>query len=276
MIRINLHIHSTCSDGAFAPSELACLLHKHKVAVASLTDHDTVDGVVPFLSGCRRFNIRGVPGIELSSTSPKGELHILGYRFDLDSPELDEVLAQYRSARRKRNWEICERLRGLGISISMADVEAHARGIVGRPHIAQALWERGYALSIRDAFSRYLGQGGSAYVSRSLLSTEDAIRVIREAGGLPVWAHPFSSLTDPRDFEPVLDRLKEMGLWGVECWFQGAEPAQTWRCLNESGKRGLYTTAGTDFHGHPGHPARISGCLVRDDLLPWARFCGWL
>ena len=100
------------------------------------------------------FNIRGVPGIELSSTSPKGELHILGYRFDLDSPGLVEVLAQYRSARRKRNWEICERLRRLGISISMEDIEAHARGIVGRPHIAQALWERGYALSIRDAFSR--------------------------------------------------------------------------------------------------------------------------
>ena len=97
MIRINLHIHSTCSDGAFAPSELACLLHKHKVAVASLTDHDTVDGVVPFLSGCRRFNIRGVPGIELSSTSPKGELHILGYRFDLDSPELDEVYSDRKS-----------------------------------------------------------------------------------------------------------------------------------------------------------------------------------
>ena len=86
---------------------------------------------MPFLSGCRRFNIRGVPGIELSSTSPKGELHILGYRFDLDSPGLGEVLAQYRNARRKRNWEICERLRRLGISISMEDIEAHARGIVG-------------------------------------------------------------------------------------------------------------------------------------------------
>ena len=276
MIRINLHIHSTCSDGAFPPSELACLLHKHKVAVASLTDHDTVDGVMPFLSGCHRFNIRGVPGIELSSTSPKGELHILGYRFDLDSPGLGEVLAQYRNARRKRNWEICERLRRLGISISMEDIEAHARGIVGRPHIAQALWERGYALSIRDAFSRYLGRGGSAYVSRSPLSTEDAIRVIREARGLPVWAHPLSSLTDPKDFEPVLDRLKEMGLWGVECWFHGAEPMQTWRCLNEAERRKLYTTAGTDFHGRPEHTAKISGCLVRDDLLPWARFCGWL
>ena len=142
--------------------------------------------------------------------------------------------------------------------------------------LAQALWERRYAPSVRDAFSRYIGQGGSAYVSRSLLPTEDAIRVIREAGGLPVWAHPLSSLTDPKDFEPLLDRLKEMGLWGVECWFQGADSAQTWRCLNESGKRGLYTTAGTDFHGRPGHPAKISGCLVRDDLLPWARFCGGL
>ncbi len=276
MLRINLHIHSTCSDGALAPSELVRLLHKHKVSVASLTDHDTVEGVGPFLAGCRRFRIRGVSGLELSSAAPEGELHILGYRFDVDSPSLGEVLERYRVARQERNREIFERLRSLGISISMGDVEAHARGVVGRPHIAQALWEGGYASSVREAFARYLGQGGSAYVSRFLLSTEEAIRAVRQAGGLPVWAHPLNSLADPGDFEPVLDRLKEMGLWGLECWFQGADTAQTWRCLNAAGKRGLYATAGTDFHGRPGHPARISGCLVEDDLLPWARFCGGL
>lgn len=200
----------------------------------------------------------------------------MGYRFDIDAPGLAAVITRYRSARRERNLEICERLQALGVSVSMSDIEARAKGTVGRPHIAQALLERGYASSIREAFARYLGRGAAAYVSRFLLPVEEAIRVIRESGGLPVWAHPLSSLSNPNDFEPLLDRLKAMGLWGVECWFQGAKTAQVWRCRNESGKRGLYATAGTDFHGLPGHPARISGWLVEEDLLPWARFCGGL
>ena len=276
MLRINLHLHSTSSDGALAPSELASLLHRERVVVAALTDHDTLDGVAPFLAGCRRSRVRGVSGVELSSSAPEGELHILGYRFDIDAPGLAAVITRYRSARRERNLEICERLRALGVSISMSDIEARAKGTVGRPHIAQALLERGYASSIREAFARYLGRGAAAYVSRFLLPVEEAIRVIRESGGLPVWAHPLSSLSNPNDFEPLLDRLKAMGLWGVECWFQGAKTAQIWRCRNESRKRGLYATAGTDFHGLPGHPARISGWLVEEDLLPWARFCGGL
>ena len=276
MLRVNLHIHSTNSDGALAPPELVRLLHRHKVAVASLTDHDTVEGVAPFLAGCRRFRIRGVAGIELSSSAPEGELHILGYRFNLDAPGLGAVMERYRNARFERNNAICERLRALGIPIGMEDVEPLALGVVGRPHIAQALWERGVVSSIQEAFARYLGRGGSAYVSRFLLPVEEAIRVVLEAGGLPVWAHPLNSLDDPNDFEPLLDRLRAMGLWGVECWFQGTDTAKTWRCLNESGKRGLYATAGTDFHGRPGHPAKISGWLVDEDLLPWARFCGGL
>lgn len=276
MLRINLHIHSTFSDGALAPRELAASLHKHKVTVAALTDHDTVEGVGTFLACCRRFRIRGVSGVELSSSAPEGELHILGYRFDLASPGLNAVMERYRAARRERNEEICARLRALGLSISMRDIEAHARGVVGRPHIAQALLERGDVHSVREAFARYLGRDGAAYVSRFLLPVEEAVRTVREAGGLPVLAHPLTSLSNPNDLEPVLDRLKDVGLWGVECWFQGATTVQTWRCLNESGKRGLYATAGTDFHGNPGHQAKISGCLVEDDLLPWARFCGGL
>ncbi|RRD64038.1 PHP domain-containing protein [Fretibacterium sp. OH1220_COT-178] len=277
MIRINLHIHSTCSDGAFGPLELVRLLRRHKVAVASLTDHDTAEGVVPFLAGCRRQGIRGVAGVELSSDSPEGELHILGYRFDLSSPELSALMERSRVARRERNLAICELLNGLGIPIVMEEIEAVAGGrVVGRPHIAQVLRERGHVASVREAFVRYLGRGAAAYVPRSLSPVEECIRVVRAAGGLPVWAHPLVSLPDPDRFEPVLDRLKGMGLWGVECWFQGADTAQVLRCLTQSGRRGLYATGGSDFHGRPGHPARIAGCLVEDDLLPWARFCGGL
>ena len=98
--------------------------------------------------------------------------------------------------------------------------------------------------------------------------------MIRAAGGLPVWAHPLASLDEPGKLESILDSLKEMGLWGLECWFLGATPAMTYRCLVEAGRRGLYQTAGTDFHGRPGHTGSIAGCVVEDDLLPWAWFCG--
>ncbi|MCR5346527.1 MAG: PHP domain-containing protein [Fretibacterium sp.] len=275
MIRINLHTHSTCSDGDFSPSELVHLLSRHKVAVAALTDHDTVTGVPVFLASCHSRGIRGVAGCEFSSRSTEGdELHILGYRFNLGAPALQEALARYQSARTARNAAICEKLTSLGLPVTLEEAEARSGGqVVGRPHIAQVLRDKGRVSTLHEAFVRYLGTGAAAFVPRDLPPTEDVIRLILEAGGLPVWAHPLKSLSDTDRFPVVLDTLKESGLWGVECWFHGSSSAQTLLCLNEAGRRGLYATAGTDFHGR-GHGAGIAGHVVEDDLLPWARFCG--
>ena len=282
MLRVNLHLHSTCSDGTCPPPELVRLLSLHGVAVASLTDHDTAEGVPAFLAACRKRGIRGVAGVELSSylETPTGgpgpdELHILGYRFDLKDPALNAAFAHCVEGRRRRNEAICHKLTALGFPVSLEEVEARAGdGVTGRPHIAQVLLDKGYVPTRRDAFARYLGEGGAAYVPRELPSSEEVIRLILEAGGLPVWAHPLNSLSDPDGFEDVLDRLGNAGLWGVECWFHGSTPAQTLRCLMAAGRRGLYATAGTDFHGRAGHSAKIAGRVVPDDVLPWARFCG--
>ena len=261
------------------------MLSRHGVSVASLTDHDTIRGVPSFLAGCRRRGIRGVAGVELSSRltgmSPEengAELHILGYRFGLKSPALREAFVRYQEGRERRNAAICERLTSLGLPVSLEEAAARAGsdGVVGRPHIAQVLLDKGLTPTLKEAFVRWLGEGAAAFIPRDLPSTEDTIRLILEAGGLPVWAHPLKSLSDPGRFEAVLDRLKGWGLWGVECWFHGATQAQTFLCLNEAGRRGLYPTAGTDFHGRAGHSARISGRVVDEALLPWARFCGGL
>ncbi|MCR4819335.1 MAG: PHP domain-containing protein [Fretibacterium sp.] len=274
MIRINLHMHSTCSDGDCSPLELVRLLSLHKVSVASLTDHDTIEGVPVFLAACHSRGIRGVSGCEFSSRYHEDELHILGYRFDPETPALREALARYQASRTLRNAAICEKLSALGISVTLKEAEARAGGkVVGRPHIARVLQDKGYVPTLHEAFMRYLKTGAAAFVPRDLPQAGDVIRLIRETGGLPVWAHPLKSLSEPDSFPAVLDFLKESGLWGVECWFHGSSSAQTFLCLNEAGRRGLYATAGTDFHGSR-HGAGIAGHVVEDDLLPWARFCG--
>ena len=274
MIRINLHMHSTCSDGDFSPLELVRLLSLHKVSVAALTDHDTVEGVPVFLSACHSKEIRGVVGCEFSSCYRGDELHILGYRFEQDAPVLREAFGRYQASRRARNVAICEKLTALGLPVTLEEAEALAGGhIVGRPHIAQVLRNKGRVATLHEAFVRYLATGAAAFVPRDLPAAEEVIRLIHEAGGLPVWAHPLKSLSKPDSFPSVLDALKEAGLWGVECWFHGASSAGTLFCLNEAGRRGLCATAGTDFHGR-GHGAGIAGHVVEDDLLPWARFCG--
>ena len=281
MLRVNLHLHSACSDGVYPPAELVRLLSLHGVSVAALTDHDTAAGVPAFLAACRRKGIRGVAGVELSSrlagTEEDGaELHILGYRFDLQNPAMNAAFARYSEGRRRRNAAICDRLSALGLPVSLEEVLARAGNpdVAGRPHIAQVLLDKGRVPTLKDAFTRWLGEGAAAFVPRDLPSTEETIRLIREAGGLPVWAHPLKSLSHPGNFGAILDRLREAGLWGVECWFHGASQAQTLLCLNEAGRRGLYATAGTDFHGRAGHSAKISGRVVDDGILPWARFCG--
>ena len=276
MIRVNLHIHSTCSDGLYSPLELVRLLSLNRVSIAALTDHDTVEGVPAFMAGCHKRGIRAVTGVEMSTRFPDGdELHILGYRFDLENPELRKVFEFYSRTRRQRNMAICQRLTELGIPVSIEEVEARSGGgVVGRPHIAQVLLDRGCVATPGEAFARYLGRKGAAFVPRELLSSGEVVELIRNAGGLPVWAHPLGSLSREDDLTPVMDSLKNRGLWGVECWFHGASSGEVLKCLWEAGDRGLYPTAGTDFHGHPGHSAGVSGRLVEDDLLPWARFCG--
>jgi predicted metal-dependent phosphoesterase TrpH len=250
-------------------------LRAKKVVVASLTDHDTIDGVKDFLTQCRKVSIKAVPGVELSAAYD-GVLHILGYRFDAENETLLSALEQNRRGREVRNVLICEKLRALGFDITLEEAASYAGAdVVGRPHIAMALWNKGYVPNVKAAFDRYLKRGAEAYVPRTLLSPEECIRLIREAGGLAVLAHPRQTAPDLDDLLPVLSRLKSNGLWGLECWSSGNDTTEIYRCLEIAASFSLAPTAGSDFHGN-GHSSASVGVMVREDLLPWSHLCGGL
>jgi predicted metal-dependent phosphoesterase TrpH len=274
MLKIDLHIHSTFSDGVFFPSELVKRLKTCRIVVASLTDHDTTDGVGEFLALCRKASVKGVAGVELSASYEK-VLHILGYRFDTANPALQSALEKNRNARDDRNVLIFEKLRALGFDVVLEEAAAFANGVVGRPHIARTLWSKGYVPDIKAAFDMYLKRGAAAYVPRRLLPPEECVRLIQEAGGLPVMSHPRQTAPDLDDLQPILSRLKEAGLWGLECWSQGNSPADVYRLLGIAANSGLFPTAGSDFHGG-GHAGPAMGVIVGEDILPWAHLCGGL
>ncbi|GHS89917.1 phosphatase [Synergistales bacterium] len=275
MIRIDLHLHSFFSDGELSPAELVLSLKKWGVSVAALTDHDTTDGVELFLARCRSALIKGVVGVEVSAAYD-GVLHITGYRFDLKNKALQDALEKNRSARYKRNIHICERLRELGFDITLEEVRLCAGSdVVGRPHIALTMVNKGYVPNINSAFERYLTRGAAAYASRPLLPPEDCIGVLRDSGGFPVLAHPLQTTPDLDDLPPVLRRLKDAGLWGMECWFPGASRSAVYRCLELAREFGLHPAAGSDFHGI-GRVGKHVGVAVTEDLLPWAVLCGGL
>jgi predicted metal-dependent phosphoesterase TrpH len=279
LLKIDLHLHSSFSDGVLPPEKLVSLLREKKVAVASLTDHDTAEGVGLFLSRCRKLAIKGIAGVELSAAY-KGVLHVLGYRFDPENEILRSALERNRQARDARNLLICEKLRDLGLSISIEEVRAYAGSegdgrAVGRPHMARVLWSKGYVPSVKAAFDKYLGRGGAAYVPRPLLPPEECIRVIRQGGGLPVLAHPRQTTPDLDQLPSLLGRLKNDGLWGLECWSPGNSAAEIYRCLQIAASFDLVPTGGSDFHGG-GHSSVSVGVVVREDLLPWAHLCGGL
>ena len=274
MLKIDLHLHSSFSDGVFSPRELVERLKTRRVVVASLTDHDTTDGVSGFLALCRKSSIKGVAGVELSASYP-GILHILGYRFDVANQALRNALEKNRNAREIRNASIIEKLQELGFDVSLEEAAALADGVVGRPHIAQALWSKGYVPNLKAAFDKYLKRGGAAYVPRLRLPPEECLSLIHEAGGLPVLAHPRQTTTDLDELALILRRLKDAGLWGLECWSTGNKPADVYCLLEIAAAFGLFPTAGSDFHGGA-HASVEAGVIVGEDILPWGRLCGGL
>ncbi|MDR2523853.1 MAG: PHP domain-containing protein [Synergistaceae bacterium] len=277
MLKVDLHLHSSFSDGTLPPRALARTLKEKRICVASLTDHDTVDGVEVFLAACRKLSIRGVSGVEFSAAH-EGVLHILGYAFDPHDETLRAALERNRDSRNLRNVQICEKLRALGCNIALEEAETLAKATgsssVGRPHIAQVLYAKGCVPNVQAAFDKYLKRGAPAHVFQPFLAAEECLRLLRGAGGLPVLAHPRQT-TSLDELPPLLARLKDAGLWGLECWSPGSSPAEVYRSLELAAVFGLYPTAGSDFHGKK-HGTSSVGVLVTEDALPWARLCGGL
>lgn len=253
---IDLHIHSTASDGTLTPADIIALALRLRLGAISITDHDSI-------AGCREALLNGIPdelgfltGVEISAEPPPsypgaGSIHILGYGIRLDDPELNRTLEKLQDARKDRNPQIIARLTKLGIAIRLEEVEREAGdGQPGRPHIAKLLVEKGIVRTIDDAFDRYLGKGKPAYVDKYRIESSQAIGLINAAGGIPVLAHPcLLELEDDQQLDEILREMISMGLKGVEVYFSGHTPEQT-RWYAELAKRhDLLMSGGTDFHG---------------------------
>jgi len=269
LIRVDLHTHSVFSDGTLTPEELVKKAKRRGVSVLSLTDHDTTAGLKVFVKSCSGFGVRGVTGVELSAESP-WTLHILGYQIS-PNEALESDLRKIREHRDCRNVEICKKLQHLGYGIQMEEVQKEAGGdVVARPHIARVLIRKGIARDQRHAFAAFLGKGAAAYVPRVRLTAEQCIARIRESGGVAVLAHPGEMRLGDDALEVEISRLRDKGLWGLECWSPRNDAGSTFKYLCIAGKFGLFPTAGSDFHG-ANRPGVDLGVVVESDLLPWAR-----
>ena len=241
---VDLHAHSTASDGAATPSEFVSAARQAGLAAVALTDHDTVAGVRSAVAEGERLGVRVIAGVELSAVDASGETHLLGLHLrDFDA--LDARLAELRDMRRTRAERIVQRLNALGVRVTMDDVLAQAAGgAIGRPHVARALIANGWAGDIRAAFDRYLAAGRPAYVAKERLSIADAIAMVHRAAGLAVLAHPGSAATAER-----VKGLAAVGLDGVEVRHPSHDEAEIARILSLTERLGLVPSGGSDWHG---------------------------
>jgi len=250
MARLDLHLHTTHSDGSLSPTEVLALAHKAGVTALAITDHDITTGIPEALETGARLGIDVIPGVEISSRFGESELHILGYFLDWQDPTLNTRLAELRASRHRRNPQIVERLRALGCDLTYDEVkELAGTESVGRPHIAQVLMRKGYVKSAKEAFDRFLAQGKPAYVPRELPEPVEAMGWIRAAKGVPVLAHPLWAKQNDAGLFALCGRLKAEGLGGMEVHYSTHNPKQTAELLDIATRLDLLVTGGSDFHG---------------------------
>jgi predicted metal-dependent phosphoesterase TrpH len=244
---VDLHIHSTASDGRLTPAAIINKAVEIGLKVISITDHDSIDGIKSALEAVKSSpDLTFIPGVELSTDLADGEAHILGYFIDYASPVLEKELVRFRDSRLGRAERMVAKLGELGIDIDWARVQEIAGdGAIGRPHIAQAMLEKGYIKTFEEAFDKYIGHGGPAYVEREKVTPEEAVALVLRAKGLPVLAHPFT-VKNP---EAMVISLKVVGLIGIEAYYKDNTPEQTEATLELAEKYDLIATGGTDYHG---------------------------
>jgi predicted metal-dependent phosphoesterase TrpH len=251
MSAIDLHVHTTASDGTMSPAEVVRYAKGKKVLTIAITDHDTIEGLREGMQEGEKIGLEVIPGTELSVHSPRGTMHLLGYYIDPLDTALANKLTVLQQARVERNLKVVEKLHALGIPVELAEVKAAPEdGQIGRPHFARTLVEKGYARNIQDAFDRYLRKGGPAYVEKFRFSPEEAIYFIAKAGGITVLAHPFTlGQLQPNDLESLIVELKEKGLDGIEVYYPEHSEGQKKLYRHLAQQYGLVSTGGSDFHG---------------------------
>ena len=245
-MKADLHLHTTASDGRLEPREIVHLAVKVGLDVIAITDHDTIDGVALALTAAKAFpSLMVIPGVEINTDVPDGEVHVLGYFIDYTDRKLATVLRRLRDSRQGRALKMITELRSLGMEIEWQRVRELAQdGSVCRPHIAQALLEAGYVASLKEAFDKYIGHNGPVYVEREKVLPVEAVGLIIGAQGLPVLAHP----ADIGDLNKLVSELKAAGLVGIEVYYGNYGPDVTNKLLGIAQQYGLVPTGGTDYH----------------------------
>lgn len=246
-MKIDLHVHTLASDGRLSPAEVVDKAAEFGVKTIAITDHDSVEGIEVALREALKFpELLVIPGVELSTNGSQGEIHMLGYYVDHHSAEFCRRLETLRSSRLARGSKMVGKLADLGIHLDWGHVLNLANGAsIGRPHIAQAMLERGDISTFREAFEKYIGRNGPAYVGREKLSPTDSIELIVKARGLPVLAHP----ADIDELELMITHLKESGLVGMEVYYKGYQEETIEWLADMANKNGLIPCGGSDYHG---------------------------
>jgi len=246
-IHLDLHTHSTCSDGTLSPQELFLQAQKNNLKYLSITDHDNFDHInmLPGDFG----GIKYIPGVEISAEFRK-TLHILGYGFDPENMELKNTLEYLQKARRDRNEKMLEKFAEARMPISMDELLEESKGdIVGRPHFARIMEKKSYVASYQEAFDLYLAKGKKFYMSKKRLEPKKAIELILNAGGIPVLAHPYQTGPSGKKLDSFVAELKNHGLKGIEVFYSQHTPGQIREYRSLAKKYDLLITAGSDFHG---------------------------
>ncbi|HWR23819.1 MAG TPA: PHP domain-containing protein [Feifaniaceae bacterium] len=258
-LRMDLHCHSSFSDGTAAPHEIVRMAAKANIGILSLTDHDTISGVADAVSAGKEHGVLVLPGIEMDNESPF-ELHILGLDIDPMNEPLREALAESRRRRNNRNVKILGKLKEIGCDVRERVEEVSGEGTQTRMHIAVALRDAGYAATVTDAFRQFLNAGAPAYYVERRYTPKEVIALLRNANGIPVLAHPCYIRQDPHR---LIAELKELGLMGVEAYYPASTLGQTAAFESLAEQHGLLVTCGSDYHGKNREGTPL-GCAWRD------------
>ncbi|KAF2956270.1 PHP domain-containing protein [Marinitoga sp. 38H-ov] len=244
---VDLHSHTTGSDGTFSPDEIINLANENNIEIFSITDHDNIDAIKE-LSNITE-DIFFIPGVEISAEFPK-TLHILGYGIDINNKELNNTLKELQDFRKNRNEKMLKNMESFGFYITMEELIEEAKGeIVGRPHFANLMVKKGYVKTYQEAFDKYLKKGAPLYMDKKRLEPEKAIELIHNAGGITVMAHPYQTKLEGNDLEELIRKLKSYGLDGIEVYYSQHTKEMIEEYNYYAKKYELVKTAGSDFHG---------------------------
>lgn len=276
---IDLHTHSSASDGTFTPAELVDYAAEKHISVLAITDHDTVDGLKEAASEASVKGITFVPGVELNIQWPTGEFHLLGLGLQSISPELTSIIEFLKQERNNRNEKIAARIKEAGLPLTLEEVtERFNTNSIGRPHFAQMMVEKGIVKTRQQAFDRYLAKGRPLYVDRAGADLAEAVTAIKTSGGIPVQAHPLSIYVAWGKMDDTMKLIRNAGVEGLEAYHPGVRVSEGERLEQLARKLGMFVTAGSDFHGakvradrHIGYTTggrKIDDRFWTEELLP--------